>query len=289
MTTSRSPGRWAGSAASQLVLSIVVAILAGCAPAMLQPSSTPARTEPSPPTAVSASPASPSPVVFARDSVVVTLENRLRVRSKPGVEADSKLLEPLLPAGTTLFVLEGPLVASGYEWYRVVPIAPRDRTLPHGWVARSSHKGVPWLGAGTAECRAVPTSIQMLAALDPGTRLACFRDREINVQARIIPCNCDVDGGSLEPRWFDWGDQPLLLVGPNQTRPPADSKDWFVLHLDPDGDYPRPIPTGRVVTVTGTFDHPASSSCVMHTLPEPGTTEVVPDCRWTFAVTRIGA
>lgn len=53
-------------------------------------------------------------------SVVSTLaDDGLRVRSHPSVSDDSDKLEPLLPLGTKLLVLDGPLPASGYAWSRV--------------------------------------------------------------------------------------------------------------------------------------------------------------------------
>jgi hypothetical protein len=216
--------------------------------------------------------------------VVVTLEDRLRVRSKPGVSADSRLLDPLLPAGTKAFVLDDPVSGSGYEWYHVVPIGPRQRPLPMGWVARSSREGVPWLGPSSVECGSLPATMAALIAVDPGTALACFRGQEIAVRARLVGCNCEVDAPGREPAWFGFVEGGLLLTPPEQTRPPADVRDWFFLHLDPRGEYTRPLPVGKLVSVTGLFDHPDALRCVQ---TGDGDAQAVPDCRWTFAVTRL--
>ena len=56
-------------------------------------------------------------------SIVVVVGGNLRVRSEPRVASDSILHEPLLRTGDRLFVVEGPVPASDYDWYRVAPIA----------------------------------------------------------------------------------------------------------------------------------------------------------------------
>ena len=103
--------------------------------------------------------------------------------------------------------------------------------------------------------------------------------------ARLITCNCDVDGGWLTPGWFSLGTGGEMLVEPKITRPPVDVADWFWLNLDPSSENPGVLPLGKVVEVTGIFDHPAAASC---TLTEPDT-EPVPSqrCRLAFAVTRL--
>ena len=61
--------------------------------------------------------------------------------------------------------------------------------------------------------------------------------------------------------------------------------DWFALNLDPTGQHPDVLPVGKVVQVTGTFDHPAAASCTVTDMGgEPVSTQ---DCRLKFAVTRL--
>jgi hypothetical protein len=123
-----------------------------------------------------------------------------------------------------------------------------------------------------------------LVAVDPGTALACFRGQEIAVRARLVACQCEVEGPQVEPAWFGFAESGGILTPPEQTRPPADVRDWFFLHLDPRGEYTRPLPVGNLVSVTGLFDHPDASRCVQKDGPD---VQAVPDCRWTFAVTRL--
>jgi len=196
------------------------------------------------------------------------------------------MFEPLLPAGTPLYVLDGPVPASGYEWYEVAPLG--SRILPQGWVAAAARSGEPWLTGGDFSCPAVPTDFRSLAALPPAVGLACFPRIPITVRARLIGCNCDVDGGWLTPAWFSLGTGgPGMLVEPERSQPPTDVGEWFWLSLDPAGRHADVLPMGDVVEVTGMFDHPAAASCTFTEMdgePIPS-----PRCRLVFAVTKLDA
>ena len=84
---------------------------------------------------------------FDPESVVWTVSPNVRVRSKPRVSSDSVKYEPLLPKGTVLSVLEGPVTGSGFWWYKIELL---DKTLrggrTTGWVAAGDHDGTPWIG-----------------------------------------------------------------------------------------------------------------------------------------------
>jgi hypothetical protein len=245
------------------------------------PSPTPAPT-PSPTESNSAGPNHSNSFV---GTVVTTLADEgLRVRSEPGVSDDSDKFEPLLPLGSQLYVLDGPVSASGYAWYEVVPLTSRE--LPSGWVASADRVGEPWIAAGDFDCPPVPTDIRSLAALPPGVGLVCFPRVPITVEARLLACYCEADGSWYTPDWFFLGSGgPNLLVEPDLTSVPPDFADWFVLNLDPTGEHPDVLPVGEVVEVTGIFDHPAASTCTrteMDGEPEPSE-----GCRLEFAVTRL--
>ena len=174
--------------------------------------------------------------------------------------------------------------ASGYAWYEVVPLT--SRKLPSGWVASADRDGEPWIAAGDFDCPPVPTDFRSLAALPPGVGLACFPRVPITVEARLISCNCDIDGSWYTPSWFFLGSgSPDLLVEPDVTTVPSDFDDWFVLNLDPSGEHPDVLPIGQIVEVTGIFDHPAASSCTRTEMDgEPVSSQ---GCRLEFAVTRL--
>ena len=78
--------------------------------------------------------------------MAITVSDRLRVRSLPEVSDTSIKYEPLLPLGTELLVVRGPVHGSGYRWYEVKPIslALNDR-VEQGWVAMADKNGEPWI------------------------------------------------------------------------------------------------------------------------------------------------
>ena len=217
-------------------------------------------------------------------TIAATVVDGLRVRSQPRVSDDSTKYEPLLPLGTQLVVLDGPVSASGYLWYEVVPLTTRP--LPHGWVSSAARDGEQWLGDGRFECPPIPDDFRALAALPLGVGLACFPRVPITVEASLIPCNCDADGSWYTPSWFFLGSgSPDLLVEPGVTSVPSNLDDWFALNLDPSGQHPDVRPFGEILEVTGMFDHPAAATCTRTEMDG----EPIPSqgCRLEFAVTNV--
>ena len=103
-----------------------------------------------------------------------------------------------------------------------------------------------------------------------------------------MPCNCDVDGGYLEPAWLGTTSLPdigtPLLVEPDESTPSHEEGIWA--HIDPSGSYPDPLPVDVPVEVTGQFDHPAAQTCrsADGVDEEFRVDEPVVHCRTTFAV-----
>jgi len=82
-----------------------------------------------------------------------TVSDRLRVRSLPEISDASIKYEPLLPLGTKVTVLDGPVLGDGYAWYHVTAvITSRQRGVQPieltGWVAAAGLDGERWLQAG---------------------------------------------------------------------------------------------------------------------------------------------
>lgn len=245
----------------------------------------------SPPALATVVPAgSPFPI----DSVVVTIEDRVRLRSKPEVSESSVKFEPTLPLGTALYVLGGPVAGSGYIWYEVVPLTANG--IGDAWVAAGSRSGLPWLASGRFPCPPIPADLRTLRGLPYGVGLACFAQTPITVRAQISDCNCDIDWAVwFTPNWFT---SETLLVEPTDGEPPSihESSDWFPLYLDPAGEFPDPLPIREylggtswsdpgTVEITGMFDHPAAAGCTlteMDSQPEPSN-----GCRLKYAVTKI--
>ena len=90
------------------------------------------------------------------NAVVVTVSDRLRVRSEPRVSDDSIMYEPVLPLGTELTVLDGPVSASGYVWYKIAPVSFVGLEGPgYGWVALAGKDGEPWIALAESPIAAI--------------------------------------------------------------------------------------------------------------------------------------
>jgi serine protease inhibitor len=111
-------------------------------------SRTPAQADPLSSAATATTPATSAPSTepaLGIGSAVVTVSDRLRVRSAPGVSDDSVKYEPLLPIGTELLVVGGPVEASGFVWWQVEPLSIALEESNVGWVAMADHDGEPWI------------------------------------------------------------------------------------------------------------------------------------------------
>ena len=286
------------------VVIVLASLLGGCAstasPLATGPSSLAPTGAVVSPAALSAAPGFVLVTVpggLAPGRAAVTLVSGLRVRSQPRISDDSKLYEPLLSAGTQLYVLSGPVSASGYSWYEVVRLG--SGTMRVGWVASAAREGEPWLSPRDFACPALPTDFRSLAALGLGVGLACFPRTNITVRARLVSCACEIDpGGLLRPEWFNVDLRKILIVDPSSDRPPEASAKWFWLVLDPSGEYPDPLPAGHAlpgnewsqvpaVDVTGGFDHPAGASCTDAEAEEPTSRGPSQICRLSFGVTKV--
>lgn len=79
-------------------------------------------------------------------ALAITVTDDLRVRSQPRVAEESLKFAPLLPKGTRLSVIGGPVEGSGYSWIEVAPIGFALRGgVDSGWVAIADHDGAAWV------------------------------------------------------------------------------------------------------------------------------------------------
>ena len=241
---------------------------------------------------------------LAPESYARVVTDNLRVRSRPGVSDDSKKLEPLLQDGVPLLVLDGPVPASGYDWYQVQPLFHEEWPeggYPFGWVARAGKDGESWIESESHSCPPVPTDVSGLSALfataPPYAAITCFSGREITFEALLRPpegpsCVIQRPPWGVETEWLYGcqGDNPYLaavdnwalIIGP-QWAPGVDTT------MVPDlSDGPDAWP---VVEVTGEFDHPAAATCRNRLddpntdVPEPDPALTILNCRTWFVVT----
>jgi len=303
-----------------LVLAPVVLVLAGCSAvpgASSSPTSSAASMmsapidsqRPSPPpepsSSEAAAPTEPTvdAVPIPSDTYARVVTNDLRVRSEPGVSDDSIKLEPLLQHGTRVVVLDGPVQASGYDWYLVQPTVPSDtaEAYPFGWIAAADHDGEPWLQPEADNCPPLPASAEELGELNQVASLfyeiTCFRGQDITFRARVgLPeaqCGTEPPWG-IDPAWLDScrssGAPELVSIdapGGTWLRPRwAPGVDTGVVLND--ATLPENWP---IVEVTGKFDHPDAQTCRNRLnyddsgWPEPDPARTILTCRMQFVVT----
>jgi hypothetical protein len=151
-------------------------------------------------------------VEFDRDYPVangpsVTVSDRLRVRSEPGLDSDR---HELLPIGTSVWVVDGPVVAADYEWFQVIVPRIEVAGAPRvGWVAESDHGGERWLAQRHIDCpgpglMSVAELARLVDAIEPHRGLACFGSSTISVRGSV-QLVCGTEGRpawDLSPAWL---------------------------------------------------------------------------------------
>jgi hypothetical protein len=308
-------------------LVMVAALAFGCSTTPSPNPSVPDSSAPSaqPSTLTAASPAtspssqspetSPSvrPATLRKDSIARVLVNDLLVRSAPGIQATSRKLKPLLNRDHLVFVVDGPVRASGYDWYQVQSGYFHEYTepdFPFGWVAAASRGGQPWLAQADISCPPLPIELETVVAQTTTSHdgvgsyfgLACYGGRKIMFTARYaapeLPCPEDLETQPV------WAVQPAMFAGcwsgnylyyKTDDRPAlgarADPKITLPDLGVPNADRPETWPT---VEVTGQFDYPRARQCRAIRNPYAAQPESVPErgavilgCRGTFVVTSI--
>ena len=205
---------------------------------------------------------------LAPDTIAEVVSGRLRIRSAPRVADDSIKHEPLLDVGDRLLVLDGPVVASDYEWYEVMAWRPGNlyASWPIGWVARGDHDGSPWLRPSANPCPTEAVTMEVVEALHPQERVACLGDRPLRLRAYVsgdgasVPCAPEPETACIDgPAWLTgyggWtAGADTSVDTPSIGGPP--------LAIDPDGAVPpSALPAGGMVDLEGAFDHPAAREC----------------------------
>jgi hypothetical protein len=160
--------------------------------------------------------AAPDPAYLTLQRAATTTTPGLRVRSLPLVDDSSERYAPLLDQGTHLFVLAGPVIGSGYDWYRVIaPAVTRaDGQSMTGWVAVAGKTGEIWAKDLDLGCPAA-TGLVRLADLQrlatgpaPDGGLSCFVRTTITTRAnvhldcgRVVPGSTDRRDWIVSPSW----------------------------------------------------------------------------------------
>ena len=255
----------------------------------------------------------PSPLRV--DGLALVIADGLRVRSEPEVGFASEL-PGFFAAGSRLFVLDGPVAGSGYDWYQVAPLAEGedhgdawDRTWhdgvefrpelryrgiaePIGWVASAARDGTPWIVGLPSDCPDLDRYLGMGfdMGLSPLVALSCYGDAVIQFEGSggfTIAENDHLDsyvGATGLPRWLMdrslrryWF--PTGIIDPGE---------FFGTVLDP-AHFPNGFPeaNGYEWRVVGHFDDQAASTCRTDNgsdhPDDPYATVLM--CRATFVIT----
>ena len=190
---------------------------------------------------------------------------------------------------------DGPVVASGYEWYLIRPLAG---DLPSGWVAAADHDGTAWINEAAIECPETPDLTQ-LVGLGRYVALACYGSRDFRftgVLTRPVAI-CDV-WWDTKPTWLDdcfAGHE--LAANSSDGDTALDGTPVLDLRLPPAVERAAHIPQMPYdmrlrSTVVGHFDDAAAGSCRLPTEEAaddsaPPLAVLVVDCRANFVVSSI--
>jgi hypothetical protein len=292
----------AAASASGLVASPEASV-AAVAPPSFGPSLAPESpsSDPSP----EASSSSGIPI----DSIATAVTNDLRVRSRPEVSDASTLLTPLLQKGRRVFVVDGPVAGSGYDWYQVRPLPGPDTTsdlggydldedVPFGWVAQASKEGEPWLAGGSFACPPPPTAdgVGFFGTLEL-EGLSCLGDTPVTVRGVLLARDggCPPGDPPIEPAWLNNStcEVALFSIGSLAEVDVA----GFDVALGPSVELPSvgnsaDSPDTYDAEITGHFDDPAAQTCRRASSGNGvdaamTADEIVLNCRATFVVTAL--
>lgn len=255
-------------------------VLAGCAaePGVSQQAS----TEPSSPASVGptteATPQasvvpSQAPTTGLVDAFADVVADRLIVREAPGLESDPVPLciadAPTCAAAVigqetdcpVVYVLEGPVAADGYDWYRAVAEASSACPEYVGWIAAGDGEDA-WLVRREVPCPEAPVELGdvTFAGITRLSALYCLGGEEITLRGYYpAPPAGESRGGSCvsPPGWL------VCTLGYDILR--VEEGTWVGdanhLQIHPHPDLGPMPPRPGWIEVTGQFDHPAAADC----------------------------
>lgn len=228
------------------------------------------------------------------DTVAIVVSDDLRVRSLPEVSDASAKLTPLLGTGDALYVIDGPVAGSGYNWYEVH--APQTGLT--GWVAAADKAGEDWIRPVPLACTLGASPEAIIDALGYELmHIACFKGVEMGgVRFLGRPEDDGLRCPDVQEWWFapDWLNVGLACS--YEFRPEEfdtgsyDLVTGGVLHPSLAG-VPEELladnPNGLLIEVVGSIDHPESRNCraVGDNTPSPALVRLY--CRYVFVITEI--
>jgi hypothetical protein len=230
------------------------------------------------------------------NTLAVTVEPDLRVRSLPEVSDASVKYKPLLDKGDALYVISGPVEGSGYGWYEVY--APRIGLT--GWVAVAAKTGEPWIEPVPVHCTIGASHEKIVDQVGQDLmHLVCYSGVELSGTYRLAPykqplefeLTCPDQEWIREPAWLNTPLSCFYDFGPDHPDTGGyDLPAGGVLHpslADAPGELLDTHPDGLLVTVTGQLDHPDSRGCTPNGTDPILFSRVPLMCRATFVITEL--
>lgn len=200
---------------------------------------------------------------FAAGEVVASLIDGLRVRQRPGIEA--QIATGLLPLGAELEVVMGPFLVDDFGWYLVNDADPSEPSFEEGWVA-AGYEPDPFLRATGTAAPDPPYLLSMAGtgnAQEGPMEIGADEDHAIRWIARdpegigcqfsasLVPAQGDpvpairatvgsgVDRGVLQPQTFS----SLGVTGPAFVDVASDCT-WALVVLRVEEPLPSPTASG---------------------------------------------
>lgn len=255
------------------------------------PSALPSGSSPAP-SAMPGSTPPPAPAIITPDSMAVVTPDgaELRVRSAPGLGQDSTKLEPLLPTGTRMLVISGPVRADSYDWFEVLTDGePADL---YGWVAAGKN-GVDWIEPAAPRCASAldATAIATLRRVD---FLVCYGGAELTIPAHRRQGSAAPDRFScpflgertdcvVDQQWLFQANWPIAYTT-------TTGEEGLLSVAQPPGARSSiaDVPAGGSMTLTVALDAPEAKGCRVRD-PATGNDLVPPNraataCRLIFVV-----
>jgi hypothetical protein len=229
-------------------------------------------------------PTTPSPDPELRpDDVAQVVTTDLVVRSLPEISERSVMDPVRLTAPTLLFIVDGPVMADGYDWYQVAPFAWEISDIAHeapglGWVAAASRDGEAWIEPIAPDCP--DPSLEAIQWLSSLARLACFGTQPVTLEGTLS--GCGTGGGTAS--WL--GGACQLMPFESEGHVPR----GLLLRFHPEGAGSPFDGTEMAVRVIGQFDDPLARTCESFEepdLPALGADQLILSCRAEFVVSEV--
>ena len=215
----------------------------------------------------------PSLAALEVGTVVAPVVEGVTLREEPGT-IGARI--GTLAAGSQNIVIEGPVEADGYAWYRlaaiglppasgcIAPVVTNPLGCPvwYGWAAAGDPSdGSAWFVATETDCPDPDSETTDFLSLPFRLPLVCYGSEEITFTAFYpeIPDDAGLGGACAADPSVAW------LYCTNIAYDEVWATDTYLgpqqrLFVDPDSGVELPE-RGQWLRITGSFDHPAAAAC----------------------------